>query len=122
MPLSRRHVFLLGDTDAGGSGNGFGEPTPSALYRSRTAHQVTRAVSRCNFRAGQPSVQAWTYAAYVAMLATMAPEMRERVLARFPAEGVRADDQINAYIDDVNPARFAVSAHRHFLRSEDGRA
>lgn len=121
LPQKRR-VYLLSYADFAPRGGWFGLSAEPELYRSVAAHEVAHAISGCNFKVEQPSLQAWEYVAYVAMLETMAPELRRRVLARHAGDGFDNEAQINATVYLVNPEHFAVEAYRHFLRRGNGRA
>lgn len=119
---SSERVYLLSYADFAKSGGWFGLPAEPELYRSVAAHEVVHAISGCNFKVDPPSLQAWEYVAYVAMLSTMAPELRHRVLGRHAGDGFDNDAQINATVYLVNPEHFAVEAYLHFLRRGNGRA
>ena len=51
----------------------------------------------------------------------MAPELRERVMARFPGQGYEGDWQMKTSIYLMDPMRFGVQAYRHFLGPGNGR-
>ena len=97
-----------------------GLPRDRKLYRSLVSHEVAHALAACNFKVPKPSISAQEYIAYVTMLATMAPEERERVLSQFPGEGYEGDWQMNSTIYMMNPERFAVQAYRHYLKPDNG--
>jgi hypothetical protein len=90
------------------------------LYRSLVSHEVAHAVADRNFKIRRPSIQAKEYVAYVTMLSTMAPELRERVLAEFPGRGFEGEGQMSSTIYLADPMRFGVMAYRHFSRQANG--
>lgn len=96
-------------------------PADATLYRSLVAHEVAHAAGACNFKVAAPSIQAKEYIAYVAMLATMAPALRERLLSQFPGEGFEGDWQMGTTIYLLDPLRFGAQAYRHFLKPANGR-
>lgn len=99
----------------------FHVPIDAALYRSLVSHEVAHAIAAYNFKVVNPSIQADEYVAYVTMLATMAPALRERVLSQFPGHGFEDEQQMSSTIYLVDPMRFGVQAYRHFLRRANGR-
>lgn len=96
-------------------------PIDASLYRSLVAHEVAHAIADHNFRIPTPSIQAKEYIAYVTMLATMAPELRESVMSQFPNHGYEGDWQMSTTIYMLDPMRFGVQAYRHFLKPGNGR-
>ena len=91
------------------------------LHRSIVAHEVAHAIASQNL----PEKQAFVtqeYIAYVTQLATMPPDVREKVLANFPNNSFDTDEQINMTIFMMAPEVFAVKAYRHFLKPENGAA
>jgi hypothetical protein len=88
-----------------------------ALYRSLVAHEVAHAVAAANFEITNPAIQAHEYIAYVTMFATMAPTLRERLLARYPGGGYEDDGQMSSTILLFDPMRFGAQAYRHYLES-----
>lgn len=56
------------------------------------------------------------------MFVTMAPVLRERVLAQFPGHGFAGEAQMRLTIYLFDPMRFGVQAYRHFLKLANGRA
>ncbi len=99
----------------------FGLAVDYELYRSLVAHEVAHAVAACNFRTEKPSITAYEYVAYVTMLATMAPALREQVLANFPGTGFDNDLQMNSTVYQFDPMRFGAEAYRHFMKPGNGR-
>jgi hypothetical protein len=94
----------------------------ASLYRSLVAHEVAHAIAAANFKVPSPSIQAKEYIAYVTMLATMDPEVRQRVLSHSPNHGFEGDWQMSSTIYMLDPMRFAVRAYRHFLKPGNGGA
>lgn len=99
----------------------FGLPASHDLYLGLVSHEVAHAVTACNFKLLKPSIPAYEYVAYVTMLSTMDPALRERVLANFPGTGFDNDRQMNSTIYQFAPMRFGAEAYRHFLRPGNGR-
>lgn len=119
---AKKRVYLLGYADFAQRKDWFGLPIEPALYLSLAAHEVAHAISGCNFKVERPPVQAWEYVAYVAMMATMAPDLRRRVLERKPVSDFETDSHISATHYYIDPTYFAVASYRHFLRPGNGRA
>ena len=120
LPNENR-VVVLAYADLARRDAWFGMTMEPALYRSFVAHEVAHAFAAANFEIAQPAIQAHEYIAYVTMLATMAPDLRARLLARYPGERFDDDVQINATVYLFDPQRFGVRAYRHFLRRASGR-
>jgi len=99
----------------------FNLPVNAQLYRSLVAHEVAHALTAQSFKIATPSIAAKEYVAYVTMLATMAPGLRERVLSQYPGQGFEGERQMSTTIYLLDPMRFGVRAYRHFLRPENGR-
>jgi hypothetical protein len=91
------------------------------LYRGLVAHEVAHAVAAHNFAVPQPSIQAKEYIAYVTMLATMPPRLRQKVLAQFPGQPFEGEWQMSTTIYLADPMQFGVRAYRHFLAHSDAR-
>jgi len=100
----------------------FGLPMNRDLYRSIVAHEVAHLIADHNFAMESPSRAAHEYIAYVTQLATMPPDLRDRILTNSPGEGFRTSTQINLIIYMFSPDKFAVGAYRHFVRAENGAA
>lgn len=99
----------------------FGLPIDRSLYQSLVAHEVAHAIAACNFKPAKPSIQAQEYVAYITMFATMAPDQREVVLARYPGDGYEDDAQMSSIVYLFDPLRFGAEAYRHFLKPTNGR-
>jgi hypothetical protein len=96
-------------------------PVDASLYRSLVAHEVAHAIAAGNFKIPSPSIQAKEYIAYVTMMASMAPGLREKVMSQFANHGYEGDWQMSTTIYMLAPMRFGVQAYRHFLKPENGR-
>jgi hypothetical protein len=118
---AERRVSILSYAEFRKHRTWFDLPIDRTLYRSLVAHEVAHAVAAHNFKTSRPSIQAKEYIAYVAMLSTMAPGAREKVLWRFPGEGFEGEWQMDVAIYLSDPMRFGVRAYRHFLKQRDGR-
>ena len=116
-----RRVLVLAFPEFAKLGTWMNLPADAALYRSLVSHEVAHAVGDCNFKVAAPSIQAKEYIAYVTMLATMAPALRERLLSQFPGEGFAGDWQMSTTIYLLDPLRFGAQAYRHFLKPANGR-
>ena len=97
-----------------------GEPVARPMHRSIVTHEVAHAISRCHKGPRPLSLLAHEYLAYVTMLATMAPDLRDRVLAHYPGTGYDHDSQINILDYVFDPAAFGAEAYRHWVRHPDG--
>ena len=100
----------------------FGLPADRAMFRSLAAHEVAHVVAAANFTAPRPNVEAHEYIAYVTQIATMAPELRSRVLAMPAAYVFDYPTQMNTAVYLSDPERFGVGAYRHFDRPGNGAA
>lgn len=100
----------------------FGLPADRALFRSLAAHEVAHVVAAFNFTAPRPNVEAHEYIAYVTQIATMAPELRSRVLAMPSAYVFDYPTQMNTAVYLSDPERFGVGAYRHFAGPANGTA
>lgn len=98
-----------------------GATADRALYRSIATHEVAHAIARCQSGGSRPmSRLAHEYLANVAMYATMAPDLRERLLAAHPGEGWAHAAQINILDYLADPALFGANAWRHWASLDDG--
>ena len=64
----------------------FGVPYEEALFRSVVAHEVAHAIAEDNFHVVEPTRLAHEYIAYIVQLATMPPQLRQRVLGLLARE------------------------------------
>lgn len=90
------------------------------MYRSLAAHEVAHALADCNFAMPRPTIQAKEYVAYVAMFATMDPNLRARALRRIPGEGFASETRINEIAYLFDPMRFGAESYRHYLKEDNG--
>lgn len=97
-------------------------PIGRELYRSLAAHETAHALAGCLFAIERPSIQAHEYVAYVAMLSSMEPGLRARVLRAYPGEGFDSEDRITPMFYMFDPMRFGAQAYRHYLKPEAGPA
>ncbi len=118
---STQRILALVYAEFSKHGTWFGLTVNYDLYRSLVAHEVAHAVAACNFQLEKPSIPAYEYVGYVTMLATMAPALRERVLANFPGTGFDNDLQMNSTVYQFDPMRFGAEAYRHFMKPGNGR-
>ena len=118
---SERRAVVMTFVEFGKLGTWMSVQIDAALYRSLVAHEVAHAVAACNFKVAKPSIQAQEYIAYVTMLATMPPALRERMLSQFPGQAFQGDWQMNSTVYLMDPTRFGVLAYRHFLNAGNGR-
>ncbi len=100
----------------------FGLPMDRDLHQSLAAHEVAHVIANRNFLTEDPPLAAHEYIACVTQLATMPPEHRARILARFPGKRFQTDLEIDSFVFLVSPEYFAVAAYRHFIGSGDGAA
>lgn len=121
MPGVRR-VFLLAYPAFAATGTWFRQPVAPELYRAAASHEVAHAVAACNTAEASPPLAANEYTAYVVMFATMAPDLRQRILAAFPGPGLANALQIHPLVYLQDPLQFAADAWRHYLRRRDGAA
>jgi hypothetical protein len=97
----------------------FGVPVDRELHRSAVAHEVGHAIVGCQASVTGLSNAAHEYLAFVTMLATMSPPLRERVLATAPDGRLDDESQFNSLILAFDPLLFGVEAWRHFSRQSD---
>lgn len=117
-----RRIFLLTYPAFVATGSWFRQPVEPELYRAAASHEVAHAVAACNVAADSPPLAANEYTAYVVMFATMAPDLRRRILADFPGQGLANTLQIHPFVYLADPLQFGVDAWRHYLRRPDGAA
>jgi hypothetical protein len=99
----------------------FGVPIDRELHRSAVAHEVGHAIVGCQASIAGLSSAAHEYLAYVTMLSTMEPALRQRVLAATPGGRLDNESQFNSMIHAFDPLLFGVEAWRHFSRQRDPR-
>lgn len=97
-------------------------PIDRALHRSLVAHEVAHQIAAANFKNRKPAVAAQEYIAYVTMFATMMPEQRDDILARFPGDAWDNDRGFNLTLYMIAPNFFGAQAYRHFMRLGDRQA
>lgn len=121
--LRETRTILLLDYGAFESvGEWFRTPVDRELYASAASHEMAHAVVGCHAWPHRLPTAAHEYVAYVAMFATMAPGLRERVLAKFPGPGFTSTLQISDIAHLADPNRFGVDAWRHDLGRRDREA
>jgi len=114
-----RRIHLIGWAEFEALGEWFRTPVDTELYRAAALHETAHAVVACSAEPAMLPLAAHEYVAYVTMFATMAPELRARVLARVPGTGFRSTLQINAAVYRVDPLQFAADAWRDDLGRRD---
>jgi hypothetical protein len=97
----------------------FGIAIDRELHRAVIAHETAHAVAGCVPGAGELSVVAQEYVAYVTMFATMPEPLRQRVLASVPGTGFDQEEQINLLVYAFDPMQFGAESWRHFERQPD---
>lgn len=116
-------VYLRGPdalADRATGGSFFGVGPDERVYASFVAHETAHAVSSGAFTICDPSIAAQEYIAGVVQISVMAPELRQQVLDRYAGDGFDAPVQIHLLIYQIDPARFAVEAYRHFMTAGNG--
>jgi hypothetical protein len=83
---------------------------------------VAHLIAAANFKVQKPAVVAQEYIAYVTMFATMLPDQRDAILARFPGEVWDTEGGFNLALYMIAPHFFGAQAYRHFMRLEDRQA
>lgn len=119
---AERRVYMLAFAECRKLGLALDLPVDRAMYRSLVAHEVAHHIAAANFRVEKPSVVAHEYIAYVTMFATMMPDQRDNVLARFPGDGWDTERGFNLTLYMMAPQFFGAQAYRHFMRLEDRQA
>ena len=97
----------------------FGVKIDRAMYRSLASHEAAHAVAACRFMIPNPTIQAKEYLAYVAMFSTMPRALRDKALARMPAETFDSFDRFTPMLYLFDPMRFGAGAYRHFSSLPD---
>lgn len=113
---SRKRIFMLPYREFQKQKTWFELPIDRAMYRSLATHETAHALASCHFAIPRPTIQAKEYVAYVAMLSTMYPTVRARVLLAFPGAGFESEDRIAPMFYMFDPMRFGVESYRHHLR------
>ena len=114
-----RRIHLIDWAEFEALGEWLRTPVDAELYRAAAAHETAHAMVACSAEPAMLPLAAHEYVAYVTMFATMTPEVRARVLARFPGTGFRSTLQINAAVYLVDPLQFAADAWRDYLGRRD---
>jgi hypothetical protein len=100
-------------------GTWLGLPISRELYESVAAHEVAHALTACTASAYPLSTHAAEYIASVVMFGTMHAPSRDAVLALHPDADFASDWDITDLAYGLDPIRFGVGAHRHFLRESN---
>lgn len=103
-----------------GPGGRLGEPMTPALYRSLLVHEITHAVVSQTGTPGASSRVTHEYLAYAMQFTLMEPELRRRILERYPVRGPVERSHLSELYLDLSPPRFAVKAYRHFTAAGNG--
>lgn len=114
-----RRAYVLTYEAFSARGTWLGLPISRELYESVAAHEVAHALTACTAAAYPLSAQATEYIAFVAMFGTMHAPSRDAVLALHPDADFTSDWDITDLAYGLDPIRFGVGAHRHFLRESD---
>jgi hypothetical protein len=117
---AQKRILLVPYADFRQTRTWFKQPIDRTLYRSLAAHETAHAVAACAFGRANPTIQAKEYVAYVTMLATMPPALRERVLKAYPDASFADDDRITAVYYMFEPMAFGVAAWRHYMQAGKG--
>jgi hypothetical protein len=113
-------ILLLSFAAFEAGGGWFRMPPTRELYRAAAAHEVAHAVVGCQSEPRRLAVAAHEYVAYVVFFATLEPQMRSRLLMKFPGAGFQSAGQISDISHIVNPNQFGVDSWKHYLRIRDG--
>lgn len=111
-----RSIQLLTYRQFEAGGDWFQMQRDRELYRALATHEMAHAVVGHHSEPRTLPLPAHEYVAYVVMFATMEPEVRDRLLARFPGPGFGSTLEINGINHLVDPSRFGVNAWRDYLR------
>lgn len=117
-----QQIYVLDLATCRGRGRLFDLPVDGELHRSIIVHEVAHATAAHNFAAARPSLAAQEYIAAVTQLASLSPDARARILARYPGSGFQTHAQITSTMFMLDPTHFAVQAYRHYLQPENGAA
>jgi hypothetical protein len=92
----------------------FGMPMTPALWQGFISHETAHAVAERHFAAGVRRPTASEYIAGVVQLATLPPDPRDAILARYGNAAFSGTGDITMLLYDIDPAVFAVMAYRHY--------
>jgi hypothetical protein len=126
-------VVVLPHSQVRVRGQWLGQPMSRPLYRAIIAHEVAHALIGCLASAasagpapsGNASMgtrlpkAAHEYAAYVTLMASLPPAMRDAALAAYPQAAFASTTQINDLIYGLDPEAFGVAAWRHWQQQPD---
>jgi hypothetical protein len=115
----KRRVFVLPYALFRKSKTWFGVPIDRAMYRALASHEAAHAIAACSFSIPNPTIQAKEYLAYVAMFATMPPDLRNKVLRITRTEGFDRLERFTPLLYMFDPMRFGAEAYRHFSKAPD---
>ncbi|TXL67057.1 DUF6639 family protein [Zeimonas arvi] len=118
----QRTAWVLIESECRNPAAVFELPMSKALHRSVVAHEIGHAIAGANFSVARPEPVAQEYIAYVTQLATMPPELRNRVLERYPRSSSEGPGHLNGPVYLMDPSRFAAIAWRHHLGPDGGAA
>lgn len=99
------------------------EGTPYALlpkrdfYRSLIVHEVVHGVMHQNLKRPATSHAAYEYPAYALQIASLPSSVRDKFLASFDQQAIKADTIFSDSILLFDPYFFAASAYQHFKAS-----
>lgn len=97
----------------------FGLPMDETLYRSVVVHELAHAIADQNFGYEHPSLVVQEYIAYVAQLATMPPDVKEKILSGSAVTGYETIDEMSCIYYAMDPSGFGIKAYRHFVALPD---
>ena len=115
----RRRVYLVPYTSFRKNKSWFNVPIDRRLYRALAAHETAHAVSACNFKVPNPTIQAKEYLAYVTMFSVMPAELRAQALRSTKTQGFETLDRFTPLLYSFDPMRFGAEAYRHFSEVSD---
>jgi hypothetical protein len=115
-----RSVHVLTMSRCRGVKSPFGLEMNRILHQGVIGHEVAHAVAAQNFGMSQPSLLAQEYIAHVTQLAILPPDVREKILVRFPGGGLRPAAASNLMLLAMDPGRFAALAYRHYSQPGNG--
>lgn len=116
-------VFLssMASIDGFARGSAFAILSPADFYRSSIVHEVVHGAMHQNQRRDPSSRAAQEYPAYALQIASLSANARETFLH---AAGDGSSDDEHFHLNDMilgfDPAYFAASAYRHFIKSRNG--